>query len=133
LKRLWQAPLLRQGGAYGLVGLVQLLLDWLVYVLLTSMGINVVASNVIARACGALVGFGLNGAITFRSPEGARLGMARLFRFLVSWGAMTLFSTAAMVLLDAELGLKASWLAKPAVDAALAVLGFLVSRYWIYR
>lgn len=133
MRRLAQSQALRQGGAYGIVGLVQLLVDWLAYVLLTWAGVPVAAANVAARACGATLGFTLNGAYTFRGDEGARLGWPRLLKFLAVWGVMTVLSTLAMAGIEASHGLGASWLAKPLVDLALAVLSFLASRHWIYR
>jgi hypothetical protein len=75
----------------------------------------------------------LNGMFTFRDSEGARLGWARLLKFIASWGLMTLLSTLAMLWIEAHHGLGASWMMKPCVDLVLAALGFLASRYWIYR
>ena len=75
----------------------------------------------------------LNGAFTFRGGEGARLGWRRLARFLLSWALLTVVGTVAVSMVDARLGLQASWLAKPVIDVFLAGLGFLASRYWISR
>lgn len=133
MKRLLGSQLVRQGGAYGAIGLLQIGVDWLIYVLLTSVGVAVVPANLVGRVCGAALGFTLNGVFTFRGAEGARLGWPRLLKFLVSWGLMTLLSTLAMAWTNAEFGLGTSWVLKPMVDFALAVAGFLVSRYWIYR
>jgi len=133
MKRLLGNPVLRQGGAYGLIGLLQIGVDWLAYVLLTSAGLAVVPANLVARVCGAALGFMLNGMFTFRGAEGARLGWPRLLKFLVSWGVTATLSTFAMAWIDANHGLGASWIAKPLVDLGLAALGFMISRYWIYR
>lgn len=133
MNRLLGNKLVRQGGAYGLVGLVQIGVDWLAYVLLTSLGLAVVPANLAGRVAGAMLGFTLNGMFTFRGNEGARLGWPRLLKFLLSWGVMTAASTFAMAWIDARHGLGASWVAKPFVDLVLAAMGFLVSRHWIYR
>lgn len=133
VKRFLRHEVVRQGGAYGLVGLVQLLVDWLCYVVLTSVGTAVIPANIAARVSGATLGFLLNGAFTFRGSEGARLGWRRLLKFTLAWTLMTALGTLAVALVDARYGLQASWLAKPVVDVLLAGLGFLVSRYWIYR
>lgn len=125
--------LLRQGAGYGVVGAVQLLLDWALFVMLSALGANTAVANLAGRIGGALLGFWLNGVFTFRDAEGSRLGWARLRRFLVSWAAMTVLSTLAVAAIDRHLGLHWAWLAKPAVDALLALGGFLVSRHWIYR
>ncbi|MFZ5661287.1 MAG: GtrA family protein [Pseudomonadota bacterium] len=125
--------LLRQGAGYGAVGALQLLLDWGLFVAFSAFGANTIVANMVGRVAGALVGFWLNGVVTFRSKSGSRLGWTRLARFLLSWAAMSVLSTAAVALLDQRAGLHWAWLAKPAVDAMLAFLGFVVSRYWIYR
>lgn len=125
--------LLRQGAGYGAVGVVQLLLDWALFVGLSAFGAPTVAANLVGRIGGALLGFWLNGIVTFRGAGGSRLGWTRLGRFLLSWAVMTLLSTLAVALLDRHAGLQWAWLAKPVVDALLALCGFVVSRYWIYR
>ncbi|HZH44650.1 MAG TPA: GtrA family protein [Lysobacter sp.] len=125
--------LLRQGAGYGAVGAIQLLLDWVVFVGLSALGVNTISANLIGRVGGALLGFWLNGVITFRGQGGRRLGWTRFSRFLLSWTVMSLLSTLAVVLLDRNAGLQWAWLAKPAVDALLALCGFVISRYWIYR
>ena len=38
-----------------------------------------------------------------------------------------------MANIDAAVGLKWAWLAKPAIDLALSAVGFLLSRHWVYR
>ncbi len=109
------------------------MVDWAAYVALTHLGLPVAPANLCARILGASLGFVLNGTYTFRAAEGARLGWRRFLRFAASWLTMTLLSTLAMLWFDAHHGLAYSWIAKPLVDAVLAILGFLVSRYWIYR
>lgn len=125
--------LLRQGLGYGLVGGLQLLIDWLCFVGLTSVGIMTAPANIVGRVLGALVGFWLNGRVTFRDEAGGKLGWRRLGRFGMSWAVMSIFSTLAVTLVDHGAGLGWAWLFKPLVDGGLAVLGFLVSRYWIYK
>ena len=57
--------LTRQGRHYLLIGGVQWLLDWGVMVALSHWGLPVEAANVAGRICGAMLGFWLNGRITF--------------------------------------------------------------------
>ncbi len=118
---------------YGLVGGLQLLADWLLFVVLTGLGLGVVPGNVLARVAGASLGFWLNGRYTFARDGQARLGARALGRFLTLWLVTTAASTLAVHLLDQAQGLHAAWLGKPLVDAALAAAGFLASRYWVYR
>ncbi len=124
----------REAIIYAVVGGIQLGVDWLSFVLLTVSGMAVGPANLAARVAGAALGFWLNGRFTFAPAD--RQGVAtprKLLRFLLFWLAATALSTGAVAGLEGALGLHAAWLGKPLVDAALAVLGFLVSKKWIYR
>jgi putative flippase GtrA len=125
--------ILRQGFAFLLVGGVQVLLDWLVFVLVSALGVPAFAANVCGRVAGASLGFWLNGLVTFRGAEQRALVGRPLRRFLVMWVALTGLSSLAMAATDHLAGLQTAWLAKPAVEAVLAVISFFVSRHWVYR
>ncbi|HEX5694039.1 MAG TPA: GtrA family protein [Arenimonas sp.] len=126
--------MIRQVVGFGLVGGLQLLLDWACFVALTALGVAVLPANLAGRVAGACLGFWANGRFTFAVPgEPPRLGRRRLLRFVVFWLAMSALSTLAVMGLDQFHGLYAAWLGKPLVDAMLAVLGFLAAKYWIYR
>ena len=124
--------LTRQGRDYLAIGLLQWLVDWGVVVGLTHIGMPVAPANVAGRITGALLGFWLNGRFTF---AGARytLGGTQLQRFMMMWIGTTLLSTWALTQIDDVLGLRWVWLAKPAIEIALGFVGFVLSRYWIYR
>ncbi|KFN49402.1 hypothetical protein N790_05330 [Arenimonas malthae CC-JY-1] len=126
--------MLRELVGFGLVGGLQLLADWACFVALTALGVPVVPANLAGRVAGASLGFWANGRYTFARPgEPPRLGRRRLARYLAFWLAMSVLSTVAVMGLDAMRGLHAAWLGKPLVDAALAALGFVAAKYWIYR
>ncbi len=127
-----RVSLTRQGRHYLAIGIVQWLLDWGVMVALSHFGLPVRQANVVGRICGALVGFWLNGRITFAGDH-STVGRAQFLRFVAVWLVMTLLSTVAIGSIDDYLGLKWAWLAKPAVELGLGGAGFLLSRYWIYR
>jgi putative flippase GtrA len=124
---------LRQLVSYGVVGGLQLLLDWACFVSLTAAGVAVVPANLAGRVAGASLGFWLNGRYTFARPGEATLARRNALRFLAFWVATTAASTLAMQAIDAREGLQAAWLLKPLVEALLAALGFVAARYWIYR
>ncbi|WP_369934307.1 GtrA family protein [Xanthomonas tesorieronis] len=124
--------LLRQGSQFVVIGLLQLLIDWSVFVAATAVGMPTIPANVLGRVCGALLGFWLNGRITFAS-DGARLGWQRFGRFMAMWIVLTLLSTWLVALCADALGLRLAWLAKPVVEGALAVLSFFVGRHVVYR
>lgn len=122
----------RQGRDYLIVGLLQWLLDWGVVVGLTHMGLPVAPANVTGRITGALLGYWLNGKWTFASDRTA-VGATQFQRFMAMWVCTTLLSTWALTQIDDVLGLRWVWLAKPAIEVALGVVGFVLSRYWIYK
>lgn len=123
---------LRQGRHYLLIGILQWALDWGVMVGLTHAGMTIEPANVIGRISGALLGFWLNGRITFAGDH-HRMGRKQFLRFLLMWLATTAISTWAMGSIDDWFGLQWAWAAKPAVEIVLGVIGFLLSRHWIYR
>jgi putative flippase GtrA len=124
---------LRQLVSYGLVGGLQLLLDWACFVALTAAGVAVVPANLAGRVAGASLGFWLNGRYTFARGGKPMLSRRHALRFVAFWLATTAASTLAIQAIDAREGLQAAWLLKPLVEALLAALGFLAARYWIYR
>jgi putative flippase GtrA len=125
--------LIRQGGWFLLVGGVLVLADWAVFVGLSALGMAVIPANLAGRVTGALLGFWLNGRLTFAQNGQARLGGHRFLRFLLAWLVLTALSTGLMSLVATQLGLGWAWLAKPLVEAGMAVLSFFVARHWVYR
>ena len=123
---------LRQSRYYLLIGLMQWLLDWGVMVALSHGGLPVEPANVAGRTSGAMLGFWLNGRITFSGDE-HRMGRRQLVRFLAMWLTTTVVSTWSMGAIDDGFGLRWAWLAKPALELVLGVIGFLLSRHWVYR
>lgn len=124
---------LRQLVSYGLVGGLQLVLDWACFVLMTAAGVAVVPANLAGRVAGASLGFWLNGRYTFAREGQPTLARRHALRFAAFWLATTAASTLAVQAIDAREGLQAAWLLKPLVEALLAALGFLAARHWIYR
>lgn len=123
--------LTRQGWLFLLMGFLQWMLDWLVTVGLSHAGMPLEIANVCGRIVGAMLGFWLNGSVTFASDTG--LGRRQLYRFVIAWIGLTVISTWAVGQIGHSVGLEAAWLAKPLVEAALAVVSFFISRHWIYR
>ena len=126
-------PHLRQGASYVLVGLAQLALDSAVFVAVTAAGVPVAPGNVLGRISGALLGYWLNGRITFATQGDSRLGRASFVRFLVGWLTFTAISTAAVSTIAAHLGIGHAWIAKPLVEGSLALASFFLLRHWVYR
>ncbi len=80
---------------YGVIGALQLLVDWSLFVLLTAIGMPVAGGNLAARVGGACLGFWLNGRYTFAGPEGSRANGRALWRFALVWLTLTVLSTVA--------------------------------------
>jgi len=125
--------LVRQGSSYIVIGLVQLLLDWLVFVGSTALGLPVAPANVVGRLAGMLLGFWLNGRYTFAAAGQQRLGWKRFARFLLLWMLLTAASTLLVAAADHALGLQYAWLAKPLVEGGLALVSFMLLRHVVYR
>lgn len=122
----------RQGLSFVLVGCGLVLVDWAIFVALSALGLPAAWANVLGRVAGALVGFAANGGITFRRAGAPRYGAHRFARFLALWVALTLLSTVLVTALAEHSSLEIAWLAKPVVEAGLAVMSFFVSRHWVY-
>ena len=90
-----RSTLARQSGSYIVVGLLQLLVDWAVFVMLSATGLAVEPANVAGRISGAALGFWLNGRFTFAGEDTA-VGRRQLARFLAMWLVTTAMSTWAM-------------------------------------
>lgn len=123
----------KQGISYFIVGLIQLLADWLVFILLSFFAVPVIVANIVGRMIGALLGFWLNGKVTFRASTEGNLDKTYLLRFVMLWMVTAAISTLAVGVADAFNGLYLAWLVKPMVDGILALCGFLVSRHWVYK
>jgi Predicted membrane protein len=125
--------LFRQGSQFLIIGLLQLALDWAVFVVATALGMPPVPGNVLARSAGALLGFWLNGRYTFASAWSPAAGLETLRALPRDLGAGHRLSTWLVAMVAAALGLQLAWLAKPLVEGALAVLSFFLLRHVVYR
>jgi len=118
--------------AFVLVGGLQVVLDTLVFIALGALGVPVFLANVAGRLAGACLGFLVNGRVTFASADGHGLDPAALLRFAITWVVLTTLGGFVLVQVEHGFGLAATWLAKPMVEAFLAVLGFLALKYFVF-
>lgn len=122
----------RHARHYMIIGGIQWLVDWGVMVLLSHWGLRVATANICGRISGALLGYWLNGKITFAADD-THIGRKALMRFVLMWLATTAVSTWSLTHIDDIFGLKWAWLAKPLVELVLGVIGFVLSRHWVYK
>jgi len=123
---------IRDGTHFVMLGAIQILIDSATYIALTKLGVAAAPANICGRCAGALLGFWLNGRITFAHNEQPRLHL-RLTRYLTLWVILTMVSTASLVTIANQAGLARSWWCKPLIEIALGVTSFLLSRHWVYR
>lgn len=127
-------PLGRQAMLFALFGVVQLGVDWAVFVSFSWAGLAVGVANMAGRVIGAVLGFLLNARYTFNSGgRSLQTQVIHGFRFALAWVLTALLSTGAVWLIARHFGLHAAWGGKLMVDGSIAVLGFLLSKYWIFR
>jgi putative flippase GtrA len=125
--------LLRQGSQFLVIGLLQLVLDWGLFVAASALGVAVAPANLAGRVGGALLGFWLNGRFTFAERVGGKLDWRHFLRFWVAWAVLTALSTWLVAAAAHAFGLHWAWLAKPVVEGVLAVLSFFVWRQLVFR
>lgn len=123
----------RQGVRFVIAGLAQLAVDWLLFVALTGLGIPTGVANPVSRCLVVAMGFWLHSVYTFAESGVTKLNRERALRFFPAWIALTLSGTLVLVVVRHTLGLHATWIAKPVVDACLAVVSFVVLRSWVFR
>ena len=116
----------------GLVCLSGVTLSQPAPVWLVTVRLAVTATASAGTFSGAMLGFWLNGRITFAGEQTA-LGRAQLRRFVLLWLCTTALSTWAVGAVEDAAGLRWAWLAKPAVELVLAAMSFTASRHWVYR
>ena len=112
------------------VGGLQFAFDAGLFILLTYLGMVPSWTNLLTRFSAAMLGFLLNGKLTFRQ---SRLTREQLFRYVLLWISLTLLSTGAVVTIGHVGGIRAAWGAKISVEILLAVLSYVLMRRWVFR
>lgn len=117
---------------YLAVGGFQFVLDFLLFLLLQKMGIFLVVANVISRLSAATAGYYLNRKYTFSVRQSH--GYSMVFRYWSFWIFMTILSSILILTWTTLLGDRYSaGFGKFIVESVLCVLGFFVSKMWVYR
>ena len=119
-------------GGYTAIGLLQWLVEYGLMLALSEWVMPVAPANVIGRVFGAALGFWLNGKWTFAGDD-THVGRRAFVRFVVMWLALTVLNTWIVHAIDARFGLRMAQLLKPLADISSGVLGFVLSRHWVYN
>ncbi|WP_369969657.1 GtrA family protein [Stenotrophomonas rhizophila] len=124
----------RQLLLFGLVGGLQLGIDWSCFVGLSMLGLAAAPANLSGRVVSSVLGFWLNRSLTFANA-GSRKAMPtrQLIRFIIGWALTALLSTLMVTALDHVLGLRGAAIGKLFVDGLLAIFSFWLSKHWIFR
>ena len=128
--------MMRQPLFFLLIGGMQYLLDATLFGFLLSAGLGITISNVLSRGLAAAIGFLANRYLTFGKQSDTFVSFSgSLVRFVILWITMTAISTALMLAIsrawDADLTTQV--ISKLLVEAVLAVVSFLFSKYWVFR
>jgi putative flippase GtrA len=115
---------------YLFVGGVQFVFDLGLFVFLEKIGLGILMANTVSRFSAATLGYFLNRKYTFSIKRGPA---AMFVRYWIFWGGMTVASTLLIDFASSHFsGPLAIGLTKFFVESALCLLGFIVSRYWVY-
>lgn len=131
LNRILNWPLFRQLLRYGTVGVVSLGMDVGLFVMLRSLGLDIVTCNVLARLVGAFVAYAGNFLWTFGGQTRSRFWGGATLRYGLLWFGSTALSTWGLTALVA-LQLPEP-LAKLLMELSMPLFNFLVSRLWVFK
>ena len=131
LKKLLQSEELRKFLKFGITGVMNTLIDFIVYTLCVSLtSLNVFASQVLGYACGTLNSYIVNRSWTFHSRN--RFFSGEMAKFLIV-NLITLgVSLVVMGWLRSTFALHEILLKLP-VTGVTIVLNFTLSRLWVFR
>jgi len=125
---------MRQLILFGVIGVTQLVADTLIFYLLLKLSITPWIANSISRFLALLLGFALNGAITFRQPDNTASTSKKSFvRLLILWLVLTFVSSELVTLASHYASDHRLLLAKLGVELVLAFVSFFISKTWVYR
>lgn len=119
-------------GGYAAIGLLQWVVEYGLMLALSEWVMAVEPANVIGRICGAALGFWLNGKWTFAGDD-THVGRRALLRFVLMWIGLTVLNTWIIHIIDDRLGLRMAQLLKPGADLCSGLIGFVLSRHWVYN
>ncbi len=113
---------------FGLTGVMNTLVDYTVFLMLSYLGINVYISQVVSYFCGMLNSYIVNRSWTFGSKKD--FFSAQMMRFIVVNLSLLLLSLG-VLWSGAQLGY-GKLISKLGATAVTLVVGFIVNRLWVF-
>jgi putative flippase GtrA len=115
---------------FGITGVMNTLVDFLVFTVLSYVGVNMYLSQVVSYSCGMLNSYAVNRKWTFRS-QGSFFG-SQMGKFLIT--NLSLLGVS-LVVLNIGTGTFAlpRLLSKLIATCITMVLGFILNRLWVFK
>lgn len=115
---------------FGITGVMNTLVDFAVFMLLTHIGVNLYFSQVISYGCGMLNSYIVNRSWTFKA-KGNFFG-SQMMRFFSANLVLLTVSVSLLWVFTDELGLIKT-VAKLITTAIIMLAGFIVNRLWVFK
>ncbi|MDG2539379.1 GtrA family protein [Dyella jiangningensis] len=114
-------------------GVLQLAIDWMLFLVFVRSGLQVPIANVMSRFSAAVCGYLLNGYMTFASEGKFQPGVSNFSKFATLWLCLTFCSTTLVSLSAAAFGTRFLPVSKFVIEALIAGCSFVAMKFWVYR
>lgn len=115
---------------FGITGVMNTLVDFVVFMLLTNVGVAIYIAQVISYSCGMLNSYIVNRSWTFKSR--GKFWGPQMRKFVIANLSLLLLSLAMLWLFTEQLGL-IKILAKLCSTVLIMVIGFIANRLWVFK
>ena len=115
---------------FGITGVMNTAVDFIVFLLLTHSGINIYLSQTISYGCGMLNSYIVNRSWTFKAK--GRFFGGQMVRFTAANLTLMVLSVGLMWVFTVQLGF-AKIVAKLFTTAIIMLAGFAVNRLWVFK
>ena len=118
---------------FGLVGVVNTLINYFIYAILTYLGLFYLFSNVIAFAISMVNAFYWNNKHVFKENRENRKAINSVFRMVVSYAFSGLVVSSALLYIFVDM-LKISEYIAPFLGLCITVpLNFVLNKFWVFK
>jgi len=118
---------------FGLVGVVNTLISYFIYAILTYLGLFYLVSNVIAFAISMTNAFYWNNKHVFKENRENRKAINSAFRMVISYAFSGLIISSALLYIFVDI-FKISEYIAPFLGLCITVpLNFILNKFWVFR